>query len=132
MLRRRRTQTLCSNCKKKVPYGSYHCRGNDELNAYWICTEMPEVGPPGPGSVSPKEPNVMVVRSSWPSLPDTELVEQQIREAFSKFRESNAFTPPELTDMRLSELEETILGILSDDGGITSVLVVRSKSPEGH
>lgn len=115
MLRRCKTPTLCSNCKKEVPYGSYHCRGSGELNAWWTCTEMPKVGPPDPASVSPKEPNVMVVRSSWPYLPGEELVEQQIREAFSKFRESSAFTPPELTDMRLSELEETILGILSDE-----------------
>jgi predicted RNA-binding Zn-ribbon protein involved in translation (DUF1610 family) len=27
----------CPNCGKKVRYGSQHCRGTDELNAYWIC-----------------------------------------------------------------------------------------------
>lgn len=27
----------CPNCGKNVPYGSYHCRGRDEMNATWVC-----------------------------------------------------------------------------------------------
>lgn len=59
--RRRKSPILCSNCKKPVRYGSEHCRGNDELNAWWVCTEMPEEGPPGPASVSPPQESVVHV-----------------------------------------------------------------------
>lgn len=27
----------CSNCGEAVRYGSEHCRGANELNAWWIC-----------------------------------------------------------------------------------------------
>lgn len=63
MLRDRRSKNsiLCSNCGARVPYGSFHCRGRDELNAYWTCTPMPEEGPPGPASVSPPQESAAYV-----------------------------------------------------------------------
>lgn len=27
----------CPNCGVRVPYGSFHCRGSDELNAFYTC-----------------------------------------------------------------------------------------------